>query len=188
MKLTALLNTNIHKKKGLVALAKIGDNEAFSTLIHENKRNLYRIAKAMLYQELDIEDAIQYTILSAYQNIKKLKKDEYFRTWLIRILINHCNNILRLRKRTISLEELSFPSASYEDTYKDMDLQEAIFSLKEDLRIVIILFYYEDLPSKDIAKLLKVPEGTVRSRLSIARKFLQKQLNLENENMDTEDI
>lgn len=81
-----------------VNLAKNGDKEAYIRLMRENKASMYRVAKAMLEREEDIEDAVSETILKAYMNISKLRKSEYFKTWLIRILINECNNLLKKRK------------------------------------------------------------------------------------------
>jgi RNA polymerase sigma-70 factor, ECF subfamily len=163
-------------RRNIITRAKEGDKDAFILLIQENKTNLYRVAKAMLKHESDVEDAIQVTIIKAYEKIGKLRNDMYFKTWLIRILINQCNELLRVKKRTVSLEKLSIDVSMYEDSYRDLDLQSAIHSLKDELKAVTVLFYYEDMTTKEIAKLLKIPEGTVRSRLSKARATLQKYL------------
>lgn len=170
-----------NNRKNTVALAKKGDKDAFILLIQENKTSLYRVAKAMLKHEADIEDAIQVTIIKAYEKIHKLKKDLYFKTWLIRILINQCNEILRANKKVVSMEKLPEQVGMYEDSYMDMDIQSAIHSLKDELKAVTVLFYYEDMTTKEIAKLLKIPEGTVRSRLSNARSLLQKHLKPKGE-------
>ncbi len=82
-------------------------------LIHTEKVKMYRIAKAMLRDETNIEDAIQTTILKAYENIKKLKKEEFFQTWLIRILMNECNNIIRTYKKIIVTEENDYNMSAY---------------------------------------------------------------------------
>ncbi|MGN4445163.1 RNA polymerase sigma factor [Bacillus cereus group sp. MYBK79-1] len=167
----------IVKEETDVSLAKKGDHEAFIALIHTEKVKMYRIAKAMLRDETNIEDAIQATILKAYENIKKLKKEEFFQTWLIRILINECNNIIRSYKKIMVTEE-SYNMSAY-DQYEDIDLCNAIQSLHEELRAVTVLYYYEDMNQESIAKLLEVPKGTVKSRLSRAREQLQKRLKME---------
>ena len=128
---------------------------------------MYRIAKAMLRDETNIEDAIQTTILKAYENIKKLKR-RIFQTWLIRILINECNNIIRAYKNVIVTEENDYNMSAC-DQYEDIDLCNAIQSLHEELRAVTVLYYYEDMHQESIAKLLEIPKGTVKSRLSRAR-------------------
>ena len=169
MELISFLN---YKKKSNIIKAKNGDNEAFLELINENKLNIYRVARGILSNEHDIEDAIQNTVIKAYEKINTLKKNEFFRTWLVRILINECNEIIRRNKRVVSINE-SNHEERYNDCYENIDLTKAINSLSEELRITTVLFYFEDMSIKDIASVLNIPHGTVRSRLSRARKILR---------------
>ena len=169
MELISFLN---YKKKSNIIKAKNGDNEAFLELINENKLNIYRVARGILSNEHDIEDAIQNTIIKAYEKINTLKKNEFFRTWLVRILINECNEIIRMNKRVVSINE-SNHEERYNDCYENIDLTKAINSLSEELRVTTVLFYFEDMSIKDIALILNIPNGTVRSRLSRARKILR---------------
>lgn len=164
----------IYKKKTEVEKAISGDKEAFCALIRDNKISLYKVAKGMLYKEEDVEDAISNCILNAYKNINKLKKEEYFKTWLIRILINECNNILRKNKNVEYIEDYEcVKNDFYKDEYKDVDLHKAINSLKENLKEVIILYYYDDISQSDIAKILDINEATVRTRLFRAKEKLR---------------
>ncbi|OOM75791.1 RNA polymerase sigma factor SigV [Clostridium puniceum] len=156
-----------YRKKSIVSKAKKGDKEAFLGLIDENRLNLYRVARGILKDKEDIEDALQNTVIHSLQKINSLKKDQYFRTWIIRILINECNEILRKSKRITHLDDKS-NNEIYSDSYENMDLTRAINSLSKELRITTVLFYFEDMSLKDIAKVLKIPEGTVRSRLTRA--------------------
>ena len=169
MELISFLN---YKKKSNIIKAKNGDNEAFLELINENKLNIYRVARGILSNEHDIEDAIQNTVIKAYEKINTLKKNEFFRTWLVRILINECNEIIRKNKRIVSINE-SNHEEKYNDYYENIDLTNAINSLSEELRVTTVLFYFEDMSIKDIASILNIPNGTVRSRLSRARKILR---------------
>ncbi|MDO5779632.1 MAG: sigma-70 family RNA polymerase sigma factor [Clostridium sp.] len=169
MELISFLN---YKKKSNIIKAKNGDNEAFLELINENKLNIYRVARGILSNEHDIEDAIQNTIIKAYEKINTLKKNEFFRTWLVRILINECNEIIRRNKRVVSINE-SNHEERYNDCYENIDLTKAINSLSEELRVTTVLFYFEDMSIKDIASILNIPNGTVRSRLSRARERLR---------------
>ena len=167
MELISFLN---YRKKSTVSKAKKGDKEAFLGLIDENRLNLYRVARGILKEKEDIEDALQNTITKSFRKINSLEKNEYFRTWIIRILINECNEILRKNKRVIHLDDNSDTDTEiYSDSYENMDLTRAINSLSEELRLTTVLFYFEDMSLKDIAKMLKIPEGTVRSRLTRAR-------------------
>lgn len=152
-------------------LAIKGDKEAFVYLINEHRLSLYRIAKGILKDDYKVEDAISNTIIKAFENIKKLKKAEYFKTWLIRILINECNLTLKKEKRILYLED-SVKEESYIDLYENIDLINAIETLDDDLKLVTILYYFEDIDQKEIAKIISVKESTVRTKLFRARKKL----------------
>jgi RNA polymerase sigma-70 factor, ECF subfamily len=154
-----------------VRLAKKGDKEAFARLIENNKTSLYRVALSMLSEKQDIEDAIQNCIIKAYEGVIYLRRNEFFKTWIIRILINECKYIMKNNNRVIHIEEVNTDIA-VNDNYNNLELTNAVSLLEEDLKIVTTLFYFEDIPQKDIAKILGIPEGTVRSRLSRARNKL----------------
>jgi RNA polymerase sigma-70 factor, ECF subfamily len=158
-----------------VRLAKRGDKDAFSRLIESNKVSMYRVAMSMLSQKQDIEDAIQNAIIKAYEGVIHLRKNEFFKTWLIRILINECKIILRNNNKVIHIDEISSEVIS-NDSYSNIELTNAVGLLEEDLKIVTTLFYFEDIAQKEISRLLDIPEGTVRSRLSRARTKLYEML------------
>ncbi|MDU2491820.1 MAG: sigma-70 family RNA polymerase sigma factor [Clostridium celatum] len=155
-----------------VKRAKRGDKEAFCNLIRINKIAIYRVAKSILNNEEDIEDAVSESILKAYKNIQALKQEVFFKTWLIRIVINESNNLYKKRAKEIAVDKDHFKNIKVNDNYKDLSLYNAINSLDEDLRITTILFYFEDMKYKDIAKVLNVKEGTIKSRLSRAKEKL----------------
>lgn len=162
-----------------VKRAKRGDKEAFCNLIRLNKVAVYRVAKAILNKEEDIEDAVSESILKAYKNIQTLKDEAFFKTWLIRIVINESNTLYKKRSKEITVDKDNFINIKTKDTYKDLTLYDAINSLEEDLRMTTILFYFEDMKYKDIAKLLNIKEGTVKSRLSRAKEKLYHMLKEE---------
>ena len=155
-----------------VKRAKRGDKEAFCNLIRVNKIAIYRVAKSILNNEEDIEDAVSEAILKAYKNIQALKQEVFFKTWLIRIVINESNNLYKKRAKEIAVDKDHFKNIKVNDNYKDLSLYNAINSLDKDLRITTILFYFEDMKYKDIAKVLNVKEGTIKSRLSRAKEKL----------------
>lgn len=155
-----------------ISLAKRGDKEAYVRLMRENKASMYRVAKSILI----IEDAVSEAVLKGYTGINKLRKDDYFKTWIIRILINECNLIYKKRKKEVFLEKAHIETLTEEENKKDFDLYEAVNLLDEDLRITTLLFYFEDMKYKDIAEILKIREGTVKSRLSRAKEKLYKLL------------
>lgn len=143
-------------------------------LIRRFEVNLYRVARAILKRDEDCADAMQDTVLIAYRSIRQLRQPAYFKTWLIRILINQCNQILRKRKKVFPFDDIRGLSAQSKEM-EWIELKAAIDQLEESLRLVIILHYIEDLSVKEIAKLLELPEGTVKSRLHRARKILSSQ-------------
>ena len=155
-----------------VRKAKYGDKEAFCNLIRINRVAIYRIAKSILNNEEDIEDAVSEAILKAYKNIQALKQEVFFKTWLIRIVINESNNLYKKRAKEIVVDKDHFKNIKVNDSYRDLSLYDAINSLEEELRITTILFYFEDMKYKDIAKVLNVKEGTIKSRLSRAKEKL----------------
>nr|WP_191621588.1 sigma-70 family RNA polymerase sigma factor [Clostridium perfringens] len=156
----------------MVSQAKKGDKDAFLSLIDENRLSIYRVARGILNKKEDIEDALQNTIIKSYEKIGTLKKDEFFKTWIIRILINECNLILRRNKKTIFLDKLE-NEESYSDDYGNIELTSVVNSLSEDLRITTVLYYFEDMSTKEISEMLNIAEGTVRSRLARAREKLR---------------
>lgn len=162
-----------------VKRAKQGNKEAFCNLIRMNKIAIYRVAKSILSKEDDVEDAVSEAILKAYKNIKFLKNEAFFKTWLIRIVINESNNLYKKRSKEIIVDKEHFNNIKVNDNYKDLSLYNAINSLDEDLRTTTILFYFEDMKYKDIAKVLNVKEGTIKSRLSRAKEKLYNMLKEE---------
>lgn len=90
----------------LVRRAKKRDPDAFTELMQLHERDMYRTASAILSQDADIADAMQETILTCWEKIDTLQKNRYFKTWMIRILINKCKDILRLGRRMVCVEEL----------------------------------------------------------------------------------
>ena len=91
--------------KSLVKRAQRGDDQAFVELIEENKQAMYKVAVGILKNDFDAADAIQQSILTCYEKLKELKKAQYFKTWLIRILINNCNQMLREQKKVVGIED-----------------------------------------------------------------------------------
>lgn len=156
-----------------ILLSKKGDGKAFGRLIHTYKVTLHRVAKSILKNEHDTEDAVSETILKAYKNIKLLKSNENFKSWILKILVNQCNDIIRKKKREVTLENRQDQELAYEDRYEDFELLRAINTLEENQRTVTLLFYFDDISVKDIAKILSIPEGTVKSRLSRAKNNLE---------------
>ena len=116
----------------LVRRAKKRDPDAFTELMQLHEKDMYRTASAILPQDADIADAIQETILTVWEKIDTLQKNRYFKTWMIRILINKCKDILRSGRRMICVEEL--PEQAAKDTVEaeaNLEWKEALWGLDE---------------------------------------------------------
>ena len=153
----------------LVRKAQSGDKAAFVRLIEENQLTMYRTAKAILHQEADVEDAVQEAICRAFDKLCTLRQTKFFRTWLTRIVINCCYDILRQQKGLYPLDVLP-EEPREEDMDTPLDVQQALKSLSENDRLILTLFYLNDLPVKEIARLLSITGGAAKMRLSSGRK------------------
>lgn len=171
----------------LVEEARLGNNEAFEQLIKENKLKMYKVAKSILKNEDDICDAIQNALMSAYSNLNKLQNNKYFSTWLIRILINKSYDIINKNQKSYSTttdidEYNSDENLKSFDSYNSESLIENVLcELKDDLKTITVLYYYNDYSVGDISIILNIPEGTVKSRLSRARKKIYKIIKSEED-------
>ena len=116
---------------------------------------------------------MQNTTLIAFNKITTLRDEKFFKTWIIRILINECNKIYKCNKR--SMNEIIEKGYTI-DTTNNIDLYNAISRLSDELRVSTILFYFDDLTYKEISNVLGVPEGTVKSRVFRAKHGLYEML------------
>ncbi|MGN6710259.1 RNA polymerase sigma factor [Anaerocolumna jejuensis] len=147
------------------------DKNEFSEKVLEAEQTLYRVSKSILLQDEDCEDAVQEAVLKAYSKRNSLREEKYFKTWLTRILINECYRLLRTKKQEVSYEDYFQEEQAESNKYSE--LYEAILKLDIKHRMPIILFYMEGYSVNEIARLLRVPSGTVKSRLSKGRKQLK---------------
>ncbi len=155
----------------LIKRAQKHDTDAFIELIEKNKTALYKVAKAYLKNEEDIADAMQDTILSAYEHIGELRVVSYFKTWLTRILINHCTDTLRRQRRVIPMKQTGEQAGtSLESNY---EFYELLQELPEQDRILFLLYYGEGFSIREIADIMECNENTVKSRLQRGRKKLE---------------
>lgn len=154
----------------LVTKSKEKDVDAFSELMKNCTKDMYKTAISILMNDEDVADAIQETILTCWEKLDTLKHNCYFKTWLIRILINKCYDIRKAREKIIPMEEFEEPFA--EDSY-NLELKEALSQLEEKYRIVLMLYYGQGCRISEIAEILKIPKSTVQTRLERGRKKLK---------------
>ena len=140
----------------------------FIQLVESNKQSMYKIARSYLSNDEDIADAIQDAIESCWRNLDQLEKPAYFRTWMTRILIHKCIDIIRKNRREHPVSV--FPE--YGAEHKDLDnyeFSELMKSLDEKYRTILLLYYGEGFKISEIAQLLDMEENTVKTRLSRGR-------------------
>lgn len=156
----------------LVKRAMALDADAFLELMEQNTGAMYKVARAILKNDDDVADAIQDTILTCFEKLSTLKKPEYFKTWMIRILINECNGILA-HYRNLNMPE-QFPDIGRADTsLAEFEFKEMLDTVDEKYRVVLVLYYVEGFKVQEIAELLELNENTVKTRLSRAREQIR---------------
>ena len=156
--------------------------EQLGQLILASEDSMYHVAKSLLYNDADCQDAIQETIVKAFDKIGTLKQDTYAKTWLIRILINECNKIHRHYKNFSRAEEL--PEVPGQDmSIEEFEFKEMLGMLDESYRIILVLYYVEGFRIADIASILNMNENTVKTRLVRARMQLKQEYTSAEDNI-----
>ena len=143
-------------------------NEIFVNGINENRLSFYKTAKAILKNEEDVEDALQDALEMAYKNIEKLNEERYFKTWMTRIIINKCYDILRKKSKVIPFKS---------NFSEKVEMQMILDKLDKDFKEIVILYYYNNFKQDEIARILDIPKGTVKSRLHRAKSEILRILN-----------
>lgn len=166
---------------GLVAAAMQGDRDAFGELARGCERMLYRVSRTVLRNDEDCADAVQEALTSAWLHLKGLREPERFRTWLVRILLNECYKVLRRGKRASGEPERAPWQPEGPEQEELIDLEAALMELPVRYRTALVLYHAEDLPIEEIARILRLPQGTVKTRLSRARAKLAESMKQKGE-------
>lgn len=152
------------------------NEQFFMEEVKARERSLYRIAVSYMHSDADAADAVQDALLAAWEKRHSLREPAWFGTWLTRILINVCKSRLRGRPREAALAEAADEGA--QDAPEDaLALREALNALDLKYRIPLVLHYLDGYPVKEVARIMRLPLGTVKSRLSRARGLMQTKLN-----------
>jgi RNA polymerase sigma factor (sigma-70 family) len=145
-------------------------------LVHAEryKDTVFRISLSYLGNTYDADDVVQEVFMKLYITTKHFATDDHVRYWLIRVTINTCKNLLRSSWKTknVALDQVTEPIAAFEQREQE-DLYQAVMELPEKYRTVLYLYYYEELSTKEIARLLKITVSSVTTRLSRARDQLK---------------
>lgn len=159
----------------LVKKAIKGNMAAYGELIAEYQVYLYKTAFLYVKNEADSLDAVQECVTRGLLGIEKLKEPQYFKTWITRILIN-CIRQDQKKAPTISLDEYVEKGTENYLIEEKVDLYDAIDSLNNQYKTVVILFYFQELKIREISQILDIPEGSVKACLYRAKKQLRKWL------------
>ncbi len=155
-----------------VKKARRGSKSAFEKLIVAHKLLIYRVAKTVLSNDEDCADAIQEAIIKAYQKIETLKEPAYFKTWLCRIVLNECYQLLRQKKNVLNMEEWLEPQIK-EKGYEEVELEQMLSKLPEEQSQLLKLFHIEGISVLELAHMFEVPENTMKTRLRRAREKMR---------------
>jgi len=149
------------------------DKDTFTRLALKQQRTLYRVAISYTGSLPDAEDAMQEALLRAWAKRHTLRDEAFFGTWLTRILINECKTLLRRRRRMLPAEQLPLAAPAMPDDAAL--LREELMALPDKYRLPLVLYALEGYAIRDIAQMLHLPEGTVKTRIARARKKLEKE-------------
>jgi RNA polymerase sigma-70 factor (ECF subfamily) len=173
----------------LVELAQAGQRAAFENLFHRHQDRVYSVALGIVGNSSDAKDVVQETFLRAFRRLKSLRKDGGVTAYLCKTAANAAIDIVRARKtgRSVSMEAISEsgidiadlsrgPEALAESRTDNESLMAALLSLPEDQRTVLVLHHLQEMRVDEIAARLRIPIGTVKSRLGRGREALRRRL------------
>ncbi len=167
----------------LAVLAQAGDHDAFGALVQRYMGQARRVARGLLHNDADADDATQDAFFSAFRNLGRFDPERPFGPWLLRIVANAATD--RLRRQKVRLTEQIPAGAHFKGAGPDREtsrrefraaVRHALQQLSERRRMAVVLFDAEGYSHKEIADILKVPVGTVRSDVFHARRALRKSL------------
>lgn len=158
-----------------------GDQDAYIELIESIQVEMYKIATSQLNNIDDVNDAIQETILHSYDKLHTLKNFNYFKTWIIRILINECNIIHRNRKKQLglfnkisnSVNNSTYTNNIFQEVESNIDFDLLIQHLNYNERLIFTLYYRNKYTPTEISNILNINVNTVKSRISRAKQKIQ---------------
>ena len=164
-------------ERSLVEQAQRGDREAFTRLAFELSDRLFAVAHRILRDFDSAGDALQVTLLRIWRDLPSLRDPDHVEAWAYRVLVRVCHDELRkLRRQAPALHLLAVDGAEEDHAISIADreqLDRAFRTLTAEQRAAIVLQYYRDLTLSEIAEVLQVPVGTVRSRLHYAKRALR---------------
>lgn len=166
----------------LISRARGGDREAFGALVEQYRDNVYRLAYRMCGNAYDADEAAQEAFVAAWRALPNFRGDAKFSTWLYRLTTNAAIDVMRREKRHQTVgdgemvdlaDDADSPQETVERTEQQEAVQKALATLSEEYREVLLLRYMEELDYAEIADVLQLPSGTVKSRINRAKAALK---------------
>lgn len=151
------------------------EENKFIDVVKKNNQRLFVIAFSYLQNKDDAEDVLQNTFEKLWKSKTNFIDDEHIEKWLTKVCVNDCKNFFTLQFRKHKPLEEAFDISTF-DKYFNLDLYNAVSSLNKKERLCIILFYYEDMPTKEISFVTGIKESTVKSLLKRSREKLKQKL------------
>ena len=166
----------------LISRARGGDRDAFGELVEQYRDNVYRLAYRMCGNAYDADEAAQEAFVAAWRALPNFRGDAKFSTWLYRLTTNAAIDVMRREKRHQTVgdgemmelaDDADSPQETVERTEQQEAVQKALATLSEEYREVLLLRYMEELDYAEIAEVLQLPSGTVKSRINRAKAALK---------------
>ena len=166
----------------LISRARGGDREAFGELVEQYRDNVYRLAYRMCGNAYDADEAAQEAFVAAWRALPNFRGEAKFSTWLYRLTTNAAIDVMRREKRHQTVgdgemvdlaDDADSPQETVERTEQQEAVQKALATLSEEYREVLLLRYMEELDYAEIAEVLQLPSGTVKSRINRAKAALK---------------
>ena len=166
----------------LISRARGGDRDAFGELVEQYRDNVYRLAYRMCGNAYDADEAAQEAFVAAWRAFPNFRGDAKFSTWLYRLTTNAAIDVMRREKRHQTVgdgemidlaDDADSPQETVERTEQQEAVQKALATLSEEYREVLLLRYMEELDYAEIAEVLQLPSGTVKSRINRAKAALK---------------
>ena len=165
----------------LVSECKAGDEDAIERLYRHYETGVFRVALSIVDDPVEAGEITQETFISAIKALRNYKEKQSFKAWLYTIAVNCSRSHLRRRRAReklqkalmhifrVEFERQHLPEESFIQNEKEAALWNSLNQLEPNLRIVVVLRYYHELPVREISEILSIPEGTIHSRLHTAR-------------------
>ena len=153
--------------------------QEFDSRVRQMEGKMYRLARSMLRSDYDCGDALQNAVFAAWRKLPSLREEAQFEAWLMRIVVNACRDVQRgyLRRKGEMPVEEAMQAASLPPP--DVDLQMALEKVAEKFRLPILLHYMNGLSVPEIARVLRLPQSTVKGRIREGLKKLRRLLGEE---------